>query len=271
MEWLTGRKPEAVASLIRSEIDDPLADDLEIMYVDSDNLTHLVVQETLAGTGFSCSRMFWSEEILTELGERYMKSTYLNFPRLILINQRLPGSMTGIETATEIRLRYPDASLPIILTSGVDTEEVREEALKDSLCNAFLSKPFTAIDLLANVGIHTGILREQLISTESRQHEELLKQILPESVIKRLKEGQHLIADEHDEVTVVFSDIVSFTSMSSQVSTWQVVGLLDELFTKLDELTDKHGVYKVETIGKQQHERRLRFRHFASRAVIYLH
>jgi class 3 adenylate cyclase len=95
-----------------------------------------------------------------------------------------------------------------------------------------------------------GLLRDSLISTESRRHEELLKQMLPESVIQRLKQGQHLIADEHEEVTVVFSDIVSFTDMSSKVSTWQVVSLLDELFTKLDELTDKHGVYKVETIGE---------------------
>ena len=253
LEWLTSRKPEAVASLIRLEINDPMAD-MEIMCVDSDNLTQLVVQENLAGTGFSCTTAYWSQDVLAALNERFTRSKFLDFPRLILMNQKLPGSMSGIETAKTIRSLYPGASLPIILMSGMDVEEVRAEALKDGLCSAFLPKPFTSIDLLAHVGVHTGLLREQLVSTESKQHEELLKQILPESVISRLKQGQHLIADEHDEVTVVFSDIVSFTTMSSKVATWEVVGLLDELFTKLDELTDKHGVYKVETIGERSDE-----------------
>jgi len=58
-----------------------------------------------------------------------------------------------------------------------------------------------------------------------------------------------LIADEHEEVTILFSDIVHFTDLASRLDTIQVVQLLNEMFSSYDALTDEYGVFKVETIG----------------------
>ncbi|KAG2490148.1 hypothetical protein HYH03_011452 [Edaphochlamys debaryana] len=81
------------------------------------------------------------------------------------------------------------------------------------------------------------------------QHDRLLRAMLPPKVIKQLQSGETAIAQEYGNVTILFSDIVGYTTVASQLSPFQVVTLLNELFTVFDELTQKNGVYKVETIG----------------------
>jgi class 3 adenylate cyclase len=58
-----------------------------------------------------------------------------------------------------------------------------------------------------------------------------------------------VISEAHDCVTVLFSDIVGYTSMSTSVNTADVFDMLNRLYTAFDALSDKHGVYKVDTIG----------------------
>jgi class 3 adenylate cyclase len=50
-------------------------------------------------------------------------------------------------------------------------------------------------------------------------------------------------------VTVLFSDIVGFTRLSSRVATEELFGMLNGLYTAFDALVDTHGVHKVDTIG----------------------
>ena len=47
----------------------------------------------------------------------------------------------------------------------------------------------------------------------------------------------------------IFTDIVGFTDISSQLDASKVSEMLDRLYTVFDRLADQHGVYKVETIG----------------------
>ena len=51
------------------------------------------------------------------------------------------------------------------------------------------------------------------------------------------------------QVTVLFSDIVGFTNISSEVPSLEVMDMLHDLFLQFDDLAEKHGCYKVETIG----------------------
>ena len=57
------------------------------------------------------------------------------------------------------------------------------------------------------------------------------------------------VAREHEAVTILFADIVSFTTMCNEVPAQAVMAFLNDLFTKFDALVEQHGVYKVETIG----------------------
>merc|ERR1711904_289897 len=57
------------------------------------------------------------------------------------------------------------------------------------------------------------------------------------------------VAEHHEQVTVSFLDIVGFTNISSQSSPGEVMTMLIRLFSIVDELSDRHNIYKVETIG----------------------
>lgn len=73
--------------------------------------------------------------------------------------------------------------------------------------------------------------------------------MLPVKVADTLREGREVEAEKFTSVTILFSDIVSFTNLAAAVQPMQVVALLNQLYQRFDRLTNLHDVYKVETIG----------------------
>lgn len=82
-----------------------------------------------------------------------------------------------------------------------------------------------------------------------KQADALLLNVLPKPIAARLKLGEATIADRHEEVTVLFADIVDFTRMSSDADPVAVVNKLNEIFSDFDDLADKYGLEKIKTIG----------------------
>ncbi len=72
--------------------------------------------------------------------------------------------------------------------------------------------------------------------------------ILPENIADRLQEGE-AVADRHQQVVVMFADIVGFTAISSRTDPERVVAWLNELFAAFDEICDRHKLEKIKTIG----------------------
>jgi adenylate cyclase len=79
--------------------------------------------------------------------------------------------------------------------------------------------------------------------------DELLTNAIPRSIASRLRRGERRIAESYPATSVVFSDIVGFTTWAQRTSPDRVVAMLDDLFTRLDDIAAQHGLEKIKTIG----------------------
>ncbi|KAK4306785.1 hypothetical protein Pmani_021408 [Petrolisthes manimaculis] len=87
------------------------------------------------------------------------------------------------------------------------------------------------------------------VDKEREKNVSLLHLIFPPDIAKRLWLGEVIQAQKHDEVTMLFSDIVGFTSICSTATPLMVINMLQSLYTQFDAFCGHLDVYKVETIG----------------------
>lgn len=105
----------------------------------------------------------------------------------------------------------------------------------------------TSKNIAVSVSVFTNKVSE--LKKEKRKTEMLLKEMLPKSVAKQLLLGSHVHAEQFSEVTVYFSDIQDFNSISALSSPMEMVTFLNDVYSFMDSNIDLYDVYKVETIG----------------------
>ncbi|MCT7980157.1 adenylate/guanylate cyclase domain-containing protein [Laspinema olomoucense] len=112
--------------------------------------------------------------------------------------------------------------------------------LKDSLDAIHLANE----ELEARVDQRTGELRQ-----EKERSEQLLLNILPAEIAERLIRTNESPAEHFEEATILFADIVGFTTISARIEPMQLVAGLNQIFSAFDQLTEKYGLEKIKTIG----------------------
>ena len=95
----------------------------------------------------------------------------------------------------------------------------------------------------------TDVTAARQVERANRENERLLLNILPAPIADRLRQGEMVIADRFEEMTVLFADVVGFTGLSTRMSPAGVVELLNRVFSVFDELADRHDLEKIKTIG----------------------
>jgi class 3 adenylate cyclase len=79
--------------------------------------------------------------------------------------------------------------------------------------------------------------------------DDLLKKILPAAIAPKLRSNQQLPAESVSAASILFADLVGFTSLTERVSPNQLVSLLNDIFSRFDRLAEEYGVEKIKTIG----------------------
>lgn len=88
-----------------------------------------------------------------------------------------------------------------------------------------------------------------LVAAEQERSEGLLLNILPKQIADRLKAGERRIADAHEHATVLFADLVGSTALALELSPDALIGVLNDVFSHIDDLAQQHGIEKIRTIG----------------------
>jgi class 3 adenylate cyclase len=114
----------------------------------------------------------------------------------------------------------------------------------------YLPKPFNPVLLRARIG--ACLEKKRLLDevrAEKERSEALLLNILPRSIVERMRRGETVIADHIAEATVLFSDLVDFTSLAARISPEETVAVLGDIFSRFDALAARHGLEKIKTTG----------------------
>ena len=94
-----------------------------------------------------------------------------------------------------------------------------------------------------------AFLLEVALAEERRRSEELLRSILPSSIVERLQGDARRVADLVEDASVLFADIVGFTALARTLPPERLIDTLDAVFTELDAIAARHGVEKIKTVG----------------------
>lgn len=174
---------------------------------------------------------------------------------LVLLDLMMP-EMNGFEVLAKIKADPRLHRIPVIMISALDEVDSVVRCIEAG-AEDYLPKPFNPILLKAriNAGIEKKRWHERerryldRLEDEKEKFERLLLNILPRQIIGRLNDGETIIADRFDNVSVLFSDLVGFTEISAKLAPTELVSYLNALFSGFDAHAQELGVEKIKMIG----------------------
>ncbi len=149
----------------------------------------------------------------------------------------------GAEIGQELTQSLCERVVGIAEAASPETLEVEQ----DGRIFALLVVPVFEFGFINVYGTDITAARE--VEEANRENERLLLNILPASIAQRLRQGEMLIADYFDEMTVLFADVVDFTRLSMRLTPTELVTMLNEVFSIFDRLADRYALEKIKTIG----------------------
>src|SRR6516165_7762660 len=175
--------------------------------------------------------------------------------RLVLLDLMMPD-LNGDEVLKLIKSDPGKRDIPVVMISA-DTNADKVSQCIELGADDYLPKPFNPTILRARVA--AALRRHSLrameneylvkIENEKRHSESLLRNILPAEIATRLRNGESNIADQLDDATVIFADVVGFGKITARMKAFEIVACLNQLFSEFDKLAEDAGIEKIKTIG----------------------
>jgi class 3 adenylate cyclase len=116
--------------------------------------------------------------------------------------------------------------------------------------NSIVIGSFVCIFSFGAVFLYFILKAQRELLDEKRKSEELLHIILPEKIASELKENPHPVGESFDDSTVIFAEITNYNETVSGLPAIEGIELLNGAFVMFEELTEKHGLEKIKTVGE---------------------
>lgn len=240
---------------LQRTLSDPTGKQAAILVVDDTEPLRKVVVLNLNALGY---------ENISEAkdGEVALKMLHEREYDLVVLDLNMPR-LDGFGVLTALRNDPLRRHVPVIVASGLDQLDAIVRCIELG-AEDFLPKPVNAVLLRARVGssLERKRLRDlerlrllelqrekRLLEVEQEKSERLLLNILPAAIADRLKQGEQTIAERHANVTVLFADLVDFTSLTNRTEAQELVSILNDLFSRFDRTAGRRGLEKIKTIG----------------------
>lgn len=181
---------------------------------------------------------------------------------LVLLDMEMP-ELDGLGVLTALKESGKLSGLPVIVISSAEEIDKTVKCIEMG-AEDYLPKTFNPILLRARIlssfekkrfrDLEKNYLEQlqkekELLQMEQMKSERLILNILPKPIAERLKKSEKNISSSYEDVTILFSDIVGFTQMSSLLTPSDLVALLNDLFTRFDKRAESLGLEKIKTIG----------------------
>jgi class 3 adenylate cyclase len=98
-------------------------------------------------------------------------------------------------------------------------------------------------EMTRNLGI-----KEDLLNEQRRENDRLLLLLMPERVVERYRQGEEIIAQDHQDVSVIFADIVGLDQLHAELTSEESLSIINELARQIDAAAEELGVEPVRTM-----------------------
>lgn len=232
---------------IISHLDLSINNEIEIVYnnkVPNKDITILVVDDEPVNLQVLINYLSLSDYQILQArnGEEALKICRSDFkPDLILLDIMMP-KMDGYEVCQKLREQIPASELPVILLTAKNQVSDLVDGF-DSGANDYITKPFSKSELLARIKTHLELSKINIAYSHFVPHEFL--EILHKASIIDVRLGDQV----HKEMTIMFSDIRDFTTLSEGLSPKETFDFLNSYLKKIVPVIKRHGGFIDKYIG----------------------
>jgi CheY-like chemotaxis protein len=161
---------------------------------------------------------------------------------LVLLDLMMPD-INGLEVLNRLKANPVDQHIPVMMISALDEIDSIVRCIEAG-AEDYIPKPFDPVLLGARIGasLERKRLRDRELAfidelrVEKGKTEALLLNILPGTIVSRIRKGDIAIADSFPDATILFADLVDFTTFAGKCSPARIVDLLNTLFSAFDAL-----------------------------------
>lgn len=176
---------------------------------------------------------------------------------LVFLDIDLPEK-DGYQVLEQIKgdLRLKDT--PVIMISGSEDVEAVARCIEMG-ADDYLRKPFNPVLLRARMRAvlttrrHRASERAAMVKTReiARSGDRLIGTLLPNAVANELRATGNVEPRRHENVAVLFCDLVGFTPFSERTPPEAVIRSLRDVFGEFERIAREHGLEPIKTIGDE--------------------